>query len=429
MKNIAIKVKNISKIYKLYNKPMDRLKESLHPLKKRYHKEFYALNDINFEIKKGETVGIIGKNGAGKSTMLKIITGVLTPTSGHVQVNGRIASLLELGAGFNPEYTGVENIYFQGTLMGFTHQEMETKVADILAFADIGDFVHQRVKMYSSGMFTRLAFAVAINVSPDILIVDEVLSVGDIYFVQKCMSRINEIKAKGTTVLLVSHDATTIRMLCDSALWLENGKILDSGNTSKVVDNYLAFMSNDKNIDDLVYVEPNSSDEKNIENSRADTVESKSRFGTLECEILKYEILDSDYKKAYSVYNDSDFVLRISVINHTYGESKPLIIGYSLRNRLGIDIASSNNKIEGIPIFSPKQSEIKIVDLRISLPQIYPDKYTINLSINSIDREGETVHSIIGATSIDILSKKTIYVLLSLKTIFSDYKTYGSKNS
>ena len=188
-KNTAIKVTNLSKVYKLYDKPADRLKESLHPLKKKYHKEFYALNDVSFEIKKGETVGIIGKNGAGKSTLLKIITGVLTPSGGHVHVNGRIASLLELGAGFNPEYTGVENIYLQGTLMGYTKEEMESKIQAILDFADIGDFVYQPVKSYSSGMFARLAFAVAINVEPDILIVDEALSVGDVFFQNKCFKK------------------------------------------------------------------------------------------------------------------------------------------------------------------------------------------------------------------------------------------------
>ena len=204
MPNTAIKVSNLTKIYKLYDKPMDRLKESLHPLKKNYHKDFYALNDVSFEVKKGETVGIIGKNGAGKSTLLKIITGVLTPTSGDVQVNGRIASLLELGAGFNPEYTGIENIYLQGTLMGFGHEEMAAKVDEILAFADIGDFIHQSVKMYSSGMFARLAFAVAINVDPDILIVDEALSVGDAAFQNKCIRKMEEIGDKGITILFVS---------------------------------------------------------------------------------------------------------------------------------------------------------------------------------------------------------------------------------
>ena len=199
MPNTAIKVSHLTKVYKLYDKPVDRLKESLHPLKKKYHKDFYALNDVSFEIKKGETVGIIGKNGAGKSTLLKIITGVLTPSSGHVHVNGRIASLLELGAGFNPEYTGIENIYLQGTLMGYSHSEMESKIDGILAFADIGDFVHQPVKSYSSGMYARLAFSVAINVEPDILIVDEALSVGDMYFQQKCMDKIISMQKNNIT--------------------------------------------------------------------------------------------------------------------------------------------------------------------------------------------------------------------------------------
>ena len=209
-KNTAIKVTNLSKVYKLYDKPADRLKESLHPLKKKYHKEFYALNDVSFEIKKGETVGIIGKNGAGKSTLLKIITGVLTPSGGHVHVNGRIASLLELGAGFNPEYTGVENIYLQGTLMGYTKEEMESKIQAILDFADIGDFVYQPVKSYSSGMFARLAFAVAINVEPDILIVDEALSVGDMRFQQKCYRKFREFQELKKTILFVTHDTGTI---------------------------------------------------------------------------------------------------------------------------------------------------------------------------------------------------------------------------
>lgn len=204
--NIAIKVQNLTKVYKLYDKPIDRLKEALHPLKKKYHKDSYALNDVSFEIKKGETVGIIGKNGAGKSTLLKIITGVLTPTSGHVHVNGRIASLLELGAGFNPEYTGIENIYLQGTLMGYSHEEMKAKVDEILAFADIGDFVYQPVKMYSSGMFARLAFAVAINVDPDILIVDEVLSVGDIAFQSKCFNKFKEFQRGNKSIYTAKRD-------------------------------------------------------------------------------------------------------------------------------------------------------------------------------------------------------------------------------
>ena len=225
MPNTAIKVSHLTKVYKLYEKPIDRLKESLHPLKKQYHKDFYALNDVSFEIKKGETVGIIGKNGAGKSTLLKIITGVLTPSSGHVHTNGRISSLLELGAGFNPEYTGVENIYLQGTLMGYSKEEMEAKIDEILVFADIGDFVYQPVKSYSSGMFARLAFAVAINVEPDILIVDEAWSVGDAAFQNKCIRKMEEIGKKGITILFVSHDTQTINKFCNNVIWFNDGII------------------------------------------------------------------------------------------------------------------------------------------------------------------------------------------------------------
>lgn len=249
MPNTAIKVQNVSKVYKLYDKPIDRLKESLSLSKKQYHKDFYALNDVSFEIKKGETVGIIGKNGAGKSTLLKIITGVLTPTSGHVHVNGRIASLLELGAGFNPEYTGIENIYLQGTLMGYSREEMEARVDDIVAFADIGDFVHQPVKMYSSGMFARLAFAVAINVDPDILIVDEALAVGDMNFQAKCMTAMDRIKQKGITILFVSHDIGGVKSLCEKGVYIKNGQMVAHGKASDVAELYIKDMRESLNVE------------------------------------------------------------------------------------------------------------------------------------------------------------------------------------
>ncbi len=190
----AIEVSSLCKIYHLYNTPIDRLKEALNPWRKKYHQDFYALKDVSFEVKKGDTIGIIGQNGSGKSTLLKILSNVLTPTSGDIKVKGRVSSLLELGSGFNPELTGIENVYFNGTLLGFTRQEMDTKLDDILSFADIGEFVRQPVKTYSSGMQVRLAFAVAINVNPEVLIVDEALAVGDIRFQQKCFRKIDEIR-------------------------------------------------------------------------------------------------------------------------------------------------------------------------------------------------------------------------------------------
>ena len=235
-KDIAIKVENLSKVYKLYNAPIDRMKEALHPRKKSYHKEFYALNDVSFEVKKGETVGIVGRNGSGKSTILKIITGVLTPTSGSVVVNGKVSALLELGSGFNPEYTGMENIYFQGNLMGYSRDDMELKLQNILEFADIGDFIHQPYKSYSSGMAARLAFAVAINVEPDILIVDEALSVGDAAFQRKCFARMEQIKNNGATILFVSHALDDVAKNCSRTVLLNQGHMLEFGESRHVVN-------------------------------------------------------------------------------------------------------------------------------------------------------------------------------------------------
>ena len=224
---------------------MDRLKESLHPYRKKYHRDFYALKDIDLEVKERESVGIIGSNGSGKSTLLKIITGVLTPSSGSVSVNGRISSLLELGAGFNPELTGIENIYFSGTIMGYTRNEIDAKLDDIISFADIGDFIGQPVKTYSSGMYVRLAFASAVHVDPDVLIVDEALAVGDFRFRQKCAEKMNELRSKAT-VILVSHSMRDIQMLCSKAVVMDRGVVEFLGSANDAVDFYMAKMESEE---------------------------------------------------------------------------------------------------------------------------------------------------------------------------------------
>ena len=236
--NAAIRVEHLTKRYKLYDRPSDRLKESLGLTRKKCYREHYALRDVNFTVRKGETIGIIGTNGAGKSTILKVITGVLTPTEGTVTVDGRISALLELGAGFNMEYTGIENIYLNGTMIGFSEEEIDAKLQDILDFADIGDFVYQPVKMYSSGMFVRLAFAVAINIDPEILIVDEALSVGDVFFQAKCYRKFEEFKKEGKTILFVSHDLGSISKYCDRVVLLDHGRKLDEGSPKAMVDLY-----------------------------------------------------------------------------------------------------------------------------------------------------------------------------------------------
>jgi ABC-type polysaccharide/polyol phosphate transport system ATPase subunit len=239
---VAIRVSNLSKVYKLYDRSIDRLKESLHPFRRRYHHDFYALRDVSFEIGKGETFGLIGKNGSGKSTLLKIIAGVLTPSGGNLEVRGKVSALLELGIGFNPDMTGLENIYFSGTIMGYSREEMDAKVDDILAFADIGEFIQQPMKTYSSGMFVRLAFAVATKVDPEILVIDEALAVGDMFFQSKCMLLMKKMIDNGVTLVFVSHDTSSVTNLCKRAIYLENGAVKTMGEAIGVTDQYLKDM-------------------------------------------------------------------------------------------------------------------------------------------------------------------------------------------
>ena len=239
-----IKVTDLGKTYRLYKKTGDRLKEAIFPFKRnKLSRPFHALSGVSFTVKSGETVGIIGKNGSGKSTLLKILTGVITPTEGKAEVRGKVSALLELGAGFNPEYTGIENIYLNGTIMGYTRQEMDARLQNILDFAEIGDFVYQPVKTYSSGMFVRLAFAVAINVNPEILIVDEALAVGDYRFQAKCYNKFEELKAQGKTILFVTHDVDAVRRFCSRALWIHNGKLIMDGAVNDVTSRYMEFIT------------------------------------------------------------------------------------------------------------------------------------------------------------------------------------------
>ena len=238
MDNIAIQVTNVEKVYKLYDKPSDRIKEALGLGRGKHHTEHHALKGVDLTIRQGECVGIIGTNGSGKSTILKIITGVLNPTRGDVVVNGRISALLELGAGFNMEYNGIENIYLNGTMIGFSEKEIDEKMDAILEFADIGEYVYQPVKTYSSGMFVRLAFAVAINIEPDILIVDEALSVGDVFFQAKCYHKFEEFKEMGKTIVFVSHDLSSISKYCDRVVLLNQGTKLGEGRPKEMIDIY-----------------------------------------------------------------------------------------------------------------------------------------------------------------------------------------------
>ncbi len=242
MTNIAVKFENVSKFYKLYNSPKDRLKEALHPFGEKLHREFYALKNINLEVKKGEILGIVGRNGSGKSTLLKIISGVVQPNSGRVIVNGEVSALLELGTGMNPDFDGIQNIYFGGIMMGFSREEMKRRIDDIIAFADIGDFIHQPLKTYSSGMKARLGFALAVNISPEILVVDEVLSVGDDLFKRKCYAKIEELFKADCTVFFVSHSQSNINEICTRAILIDRGELILEGSPKLVTTHYQKYL-------------------------------------------------------------------------------------------------------------------------------------------------------------------------------------------
>ncbi len=385
--NIAIKVENLSKVYKLYDKPTDRLKESLHWKGKKYHKDFYALNDVSFEIKKGETVGIIGKNGSGKSTLLKIITGVLSPTSGKVTVNGKVSALLELGAGFNPEYTGIENIYFQGNLMGYTKEQMDSRLQDILDFADIGDFIYQPVKMYSSGMFARLAFAVAINVEPDILIVDEALSVGDMRFQNKCMRQMEELCLKGITILFVSHDIQAISKFCNFVIWINNGCIIKQGQTGKLLESYLSFMSYglDSGINELTESESSNIFKDNSPSKFNDlegllSVDKCDSFGLKNAKIHKVGFLNNS-NKVVTTIRQGEWIAFVCVFStdinlHDVG------VGILFKDRLNNEIFTINSYMYQKSLKEVKANKNIMATIKFKFPKVYPKEYSVTVALS-----------------------------------------------
>ncbi len=379
--DIAISVKNLTKVYHLYDSPKDRLKEALNPFGKSYHHDFYALKDVSFEIKKGETIGIIGKNGAGKSTLLKIITGVLTPTSGEVQVNGKIASLLELGAGFNPEMTGLENIYLNGTIMGFTKEEMDTKVDAILAFADIGEFIHQPVKMYSSGMFARLAFSVAINVEPDVLIVDEVLSVGDVAFQVKCFQKFRDFKEMGKTILFVSHSTDQIVQLCSRVYWFEQGTIYKSGIAKELAQEYHALMTHGVETKKV----ENSNMKIDIESLTGEwdippLAEGIDWNGEGGMKVTHIGLFDTSHKLISTISQQE----RVSLVYifQTFQEILNPFLSFILIDKHGNRILGASNMTESIQFKPLRKGETVKVTFEFDMPELANGEYLISVGLN-----------------------------------------------
>ena len=375
----AIQVENIDKMYKLYDRPMDRLKESLGLSRQKRYKEHYALNQVSFNVKKGETVGIIGTNGSGKSTILKIITGVLNPTAGRIIVDGRISALLELGAGFNGEYSGIENVYLNGTMIGFSREEIDAKLQDILDFADIGDFVHQPVKTYSSGMFVRLAFAVAINIEPEILIVDEALSVGDVFFQAKCYHKFEEFKKMGKTILFVSHDLGSIGKYCDRVVLLNKGKKLNEGSPKEMIDIYKKLLVNQydaetgETLGDTLSQEEESGvlREQEVGSAEMPVISDnlwKSHYtfnpatieyGSKEAEIADYAILDDEDNYNNAIEKGSEFHIKFRIDFHE-DVTEP-IFAYTIKDLKGTEISGTNTMFEGQGLSFVRAGESKTV--------------------------------------------------------------------
>ena len=350
MSEFAIQVKHLDKMYKLYNKPSDRLKEALGfkvPVR-----EHYALRDVSFEVKRGETVGIIGTNGSGKSTILKIITGVLNPTGGEVVVDGRISALLELGAGFNMEYTGIENVYLNGTMMGFSREEIDARLQDILDFADIGDFVHQPVKAYSSGMFVRLAFAVAINIDPEILIVDEELSVGDVFFQAKCYRKFEEFKKMGRTILFVSHDLSSIARYCDRVVLLNKGVKLEEGSPKQMVDMYKQLLvGQDPAKQQIQEEKPKESWSEEFQVNP-----NMLEYGSKLAEITDFAVIDDKGRSTNTIEKGSTFQIRMKVVFHEAIQEP--IMAYTFKDIKGTEITGTNTMFEKMHIEHSDEGDI-----------------------------------------------------------------------
>lgn len=366
----AVEFDQVSKTYSIYESPGHRLKELAVLGRRAYHRDFRALSDLSFSIRRGEVFCIIGENGSGKSTALQMIAGILPPTSGEVRVNGRVAALLELGAGFNAEFTGRENVFLNGAIMGLSQREIEARYKDIEAFAEIGTFINHPVKTYSSGMVVRLAFAVAIHVDPEILLVDEALAVGDTYFRHRCMRKVHELRARGVTIVFVSHSSADVKAIGERALWLEHGKMKALGDIEVVLPRYLAAMSE-------AMSEETAPDECAPSATAIRTLPNVDhRHGDRRAEILGLALLNEFGAPLHLMTPDSRILVRMSVQAHA--EMQRPDAGFILRNHLGLDFSGTSARQEGHPLPAMHPGETLTVDFHLDIPQLYPGAFSLS---------------------------------------------------
>lgn len=418
----AVVLEKVSKKYNLYARPVDRLKEALLRGRKNYHQEFWALRDVDLAFPKGTTVALVGVNGSGKSTLLQLVAGILQPSSGAIRVEGRVAALLELGAGFNLEHTGRENVYINGAILGIEHEEMEERMDDILRFAEIGDFIDRPVKTYSTGMYVRLAFAVSINVEPEILLIDEALSVGDMYFQHRCMTKINELQSRGKTILFVSHDPGFVLTLASKAAWIHEGRLVQFGSPERIINEYSAMIASRELRDwrrteilpaaDPVNVPAMDGDEM------ADHIETvipnmDVRYGNRKAEILGIGLYDEYGHRIHSAQGGQTIVIRISV-RYLEDVREPLI-GFLIKNRLGLSLTGTNTLMEGCPRRPQIKGEICTAEFRIQLPWLYVGNYAFAFAVAEGSLDDYAVCDWIeNAYVIEITTSKLVHGLLRL---------------
>lgn len=410
---VAIRVHGLSKCYEIYAQPRHRLLQMLFRGRKQFFHEFWALRDVSFEIKRGETVGIIGRNGSGKSTLLQLLCGTLAPTTGNVQVYGRIAALLELGAGFNPEFTGRENVFLSASLYGLNRGQIEERFEKIAEFADIGEFIDQPVKTYSSGMFVRLAFAVVVHVDPDILIIDEALAVGDSAFVHKCFATINKLVKNGVTLIFVTHDMTAVRSLCKRALWIDRSRLAAVGSPGEIADKYLVSteggrMPTAKSADLPETISTAVTFEK---------LNPTARYGDQSISVLAAKITNRDDEDSpRALVHGCKVRIELTLINKKFDNELPIVVGYVLRNQKGLDIASNNNEDADFSVYAGSQGSIFKVNIFTALPLIHPGSYALSISVGYRLENGQikTLDFLENGLMFDVLGKENCYVLLAM---------------
>ena len=409
----AVIMEGVSKSYPVYGSPSDRFKELLALGRRSYHRDFWALRDVSFEIERGSTFSILGENGAGKSTLLQLVAGIFRPTSGRLEVSGRVSALLELGSGFNPEFSGRENVFLNGAILGLSNREIERRYPQIVDFAEIGDFIDQPVKTYSSGMVVRLAFAVAISVDPEILLVDEALAVGDIYFRQRCMRKIHELHRSGVTILFVTHNISDVKSLATRAMWLANGQIVELGDPDRVVSHFQAAMVNK----DAHYLRQHARAEAEtagevFASRPAELVEKipniDFRYGTGRAHVLGIAVMNQRGEEIGLLPPGETIVVRVSV--RARQEMPQPIVGFMLRNHLGVDFSGTNTALEGVEMPPLRPGEALTVDFLVALPELYPGHFSFSPAIANGMLEGyEMCDWIDNAVTLQMEKRREMY--------------------